>query len=98
MRKKGPLCPLLKKECIEAECAFWVHLTGSHPQTGVMMDRFDCSVKWLPVLLVENARQTRGAQAAVESMRNEVVKRQDELNNAVRLPRTPQAPRVEHDA
>ncbi len=40
-------------------------------------------MRWLPVLLVENARHTRGAQAAVESMRNEVVERQDALNGLI---------------
>ena len=51
------------------------------------MDHFDCAVAWLPVLLVDNARHTVGVQAAVESMRNEVVKRQDHLNTAVALGR-----------
>ncbi len=79
------ICPLIKKPCVEHGCNFWTHIQGQHPQTGAKLDQFDCSIKWLPVLLVENARQTRGAQAAVESMRNEVVQRQDALNNAVAL-------------
>jgi hypothetical protein len=82
---KEKTCPLLKKACISHDCAFWVHVQGGHPQTGAALDLWDCSVKWLPVLLVENARSVRGAQAAVESMRNEVVQRQDALNNAVAL-------------
>lgn len=95
---KGPLCPLIKKTCIESQCKFWVHIQGAHPQTGAALDHFDCSVAWLPVLLVEQSRRVIGVSAAVESMRNEVVQRQDELNSAVRLPRAPQVPRVEHDA
>ena len=82
---KGPICPLIKKTCIEHGCKFWVHITGLHPQSGAKLDHFDCSVAWLPVLLVENARHVRGTQAAVESMRNEVIQRQDALNNAVAL-------------
>jgi hypothetical protein len=85
VRKKEPICPLFKKECLGDGCMFWTHLLGTHPQTGQSIDQFDCSIKWLPMLLVENARHTRGAQAAVESMRNEVVQRQDALNNAVAL-------------
>jgi hypothetical protein len=73
---------------------FWVHMLGQNPQTGHEVDQFDCSIKWLPVLLVENARQTRGAQAAVESMRNEVVQRQDALNNAVALSQRQQAKQI----
>jgi len=79
------VCPLIKKTCLESGCAFWTHVSGTHPQTGARLGQFDCSIKWLPMLLVENARSTRGAQAAVESMRNEVVQRQDALNNAVAL-------------
>jgi hypothetical protein len=82
---KGPVCPLLKKPCIEHGCKFWVHITGMHPQSGAKVDHFDCSMAWLPVLLVEATRTTSGVQAAVESLRNEVVQRQDTLNNAVAL-------------
>lgn len=64
---------------------FWTHVLGTNPQTGAQVDQFDCSIRWLPMLLLENAKQTRGAQAAVESMRNEVVDRQDRLNNAIAL-------------
>jgi hypothetical protein len=79
------ICPLVKKPCLENGCTFWTHISGTHPQTGARLDQFDCSIKWLPMLLVENARSVKGAQAAVESMRNEVVQRQDALNNAVAL-------------
>lgn len=33
----------------------------------------DCSIKWLPVLLIESSKETRQAAAAVESLRNENV-------------------------
>lgn len=82
---KEPICPLLKKACIENRCRFWIHVTGKHPQSGASLDHFDCAVAWLPVLLVDNARHTVGVQAAVESMRNEVIQRQDQLNTAVAL-------------
>lgn len=88
------ICPLIKKACLEAQCTFWTHIQGKHPQTGKAIDQFDCSVKWLPILLVENARHTLGAQAAVESMRNEVVQRQDQLNNAVALGQREAAKRI----
>lgn len=80
---KEPLCPLLNKVCIEGRCKFWVHLLGKHPSTGAPIDSFDCAVAWLPVMLVENTRHTIGVQAAVESARNEIVKRQDVLNAAI---------------
>lgn len=92
------MCPLIKKKCIQHECRFWIHVTGKHPQSGVSLDHFDCAVAWLPVLLVDNARHTVGVQAAVESMRNEVIQRQDALNNAVALGQREAAKRIgEHE-
>lgn len=92
------ICPLVKKTCLEGGCTFWTHVSGTHPQTGARLDQFDCSIKWLPMLLVENARSTRGAQAAVESMRNEVVQRQDALNNAVALGQRQAAKQIGEEA
>ncbi|WP_080425296.1 hypothetical protein [Burkholderia ubonensis] len=82
-KSKKNLCPLLKKPCVEHECAWYAHVVGRDPQTGRDVDHFDCSVRWIPMLITEGARQTRGVQAAVESMRNETVKRQDVLNTAL---------------
>jgi len=95
---KSLICPLIKKSCIEHGCKFWVHLVGTHPQTGVKLDHFDCSIAWLPVLLTENARQTTGVSAAVESLRNEVVQRQDQLNNAVALGQREVAKQIQEES
>jgi hypothetical protein len=66
------LCPLLNKPCIEDKCRFWVHVLGNHPQTGEVLNKFDCSFAWFPVLLIENSKLQRETGAAVESMRNEI--------------------------
>lgn len=79
--KKEPICPLLKKPCIEDGCRFWTHVLGTHPQTGNPVDHFDCAIPWIPILLVETAKEVRQGAAATESFRNEAVKRQDQLNN-----------------
>ena len=79
--RKTPICPLMKKPCIEHDCAWYAHMEGMNPQNGATMDHWDCAVKWLPILITEQARQTRGVQASVESMRNETITRQDELND-----------------
>lgn len=68
----GPLCGFDKRPCIKERCVQWVHIRGKHPQTGAAVDMPDCSFKWLPVLLIENAQETRQAAAAVESQRNAV--------------------------
>ncbi len=71
-------CPL-GHECEKAQdgvlhrCAWFVQLSGQNPQTGEQLDEYGCAMSWMPVLLVENARVSRGTSAAVESFRNEVV-------------------------
>lgn len=72
------LCPLLKKDCIGHGCKFYVHLLGNNPQSGKPIDEWDCTWAWMPILLIENAQQSRQAGAAIESFRNEMVKQ----NNA----------------
>lgn len=72
MREKK--CPLLKKTCLKNDCEFYAHLIGTNPNTGEPVDEFMCSIKWLPLLLIENSQQTRQAGSAIESFRNEMVK------------------------
>jgi len=73
------LCPLLKEPCIEHRCKFYVHLLGKHPQTDEAVDKFDCAIAFLPVLLIEGAREARHIAAAVESLRNELTKQNEGL-------------------
>ena len=71
--KQGNFCPLLQKECIGLQCAWITQIRGNEPQTGKEIDEWDCAVKWIPMLLIENSQQQRHTSAAVESFRNEVV-------------------------
>jgi hypothetical protein len=72
--QSGNFCPLIKKECVENECAWYMHIRGMDPNTGEDIDHWGCSVSWLPTLTIENSKQQRSTSAAVESFRNEVVK------------------------
>lgn len=71
--ERGNFCPLLKKECIGLKCNWFIQVRGKHPQTGEDLDHWDCSVSWLPTLLINNANETRQGAAAIESFRNEMV-------------------------
>lgn len=71
--KPGNFCPMLQKECIQMQCAWFSQLRGNNPNTGKEVDEWGCAVAWLPVLLVENSQQQRQTGAAVESFRNEMV-------------------------
>lgn len=79
------VCPFhnkyMKKVC--RTCPLWVCLKGTNPQTGESVDNWQCAVATLPMLLVENARYSRGTQAAVESARNESVKDQEALRETL---------------
>lgn len=65
---------LVKQECIKHECSRYMNVIGADPQTGEQLNRWDCSDVWIPVLLIENSKQQRGTQAAIESFRNEMAK------------------------
>lgn len=69
----GSKCEEIKDDTIH-RCAWFITLAGQNPQTGESMDEKGCAMSWLPILLVENSRVSRGTSAAVESFRNEMVK------------------------
>tara|TARA_R100001460_G_scaffold28848_1_gene57555 strand:+ start:1360 stop:1710 length:351 start_codon:yes stop_codon:yes gene_type:complete len=72
--KQGNFCPLLQKECIGLECAWLTQVRGTNPNTGKEVDEWECAVKWMPMLLIENSQMQRQTGAAVESFRNVVAK------------------------
>jgi hypothetical protein len=70
-----PNCPLDGfKPCRQLECAWFMKVRGTNPNTGEEIDDYGCSVAWLPILMIENSQQQRQTGAAVESFRNEMVK------------------------
>lgn len=67
------LCPLIQKPCIEHGCKFYIHLLGSDPQNpGGTVDKFDCAIAFLPILLIENANVTRMGNASTDKVANEI--------------------------
>jgi hypothetical protein len=68
-------CPLDGfKPCRQLECAWFMKIVGTNPNTGKEVDEWGCSMAWLPMLMIENSQQQRNTGAAVESFRNEMVK------------------------
>jgi hypothetical protein len=68
-------CPLHNFEpCKQLDCAWFLKIRGSNPNTGEDVDDWGCAIAWMPVLLIENSQQQRQTGAAVESFRNEMVK------------------------
>ncbi len=72
-------------------CPWYQNVQGQHPQTGERIDHWACAIALLPMLLIENAQESRQGAAATESLRNEIVRRA----NQARL-RQSMAQRVAH--
>lgn len=72
---KGHVCPLHRKDMSKVchTCPWWVLVRGKHPQTEQPLDHWDCSIAWMPILLIENSQMQRQTGAAVESFRNKMV-------------------------
>lgn len=68
-------CPLHSfKPCKQLDCAWFIQVRGTNPNTGKEVDEWACSMAWMPMLMIENSQQQRQTGAAVESFRNEMVK------------------------
>lgn len=69
-------CPYWRKRmsAVCHTCPQWVQLRGTNPNTGEAVDSWQCAAAALPMLLIENAQQSRQNGAATESMRNEIVR------------------------
>jgi hypothetical protein len=68
-------CPLNNFEpCKQLDCAWFLQIRGTNPNTGEDIDEWGCSISWMPILLIENSQMSRQTGAAVESFRNEMVK------------------------
>jgi hypothetical protein len=79
--KENIICPLGSK-CFEIKdntpirCAWHIKLCGYDAQ-GKEHDEWGCAICWLPTLQLEIASTNRGQTSAIESMRNEQIKRMD---------------------
>jgi hypothetical protein len=82
----GMVCPLHRKDMSKVchKCPLWTQLRGTHPQNGSEVDEWACSLSWLPMLLIENAKEVRQGAAATESFRNEMVQGTQLLLDAAR--------------
>lgn len=79
--KNGTFCPLIKKDCVQLQCAWFTQLRGTHPQTGQDIEEWMCAISAMPLLQIENAKETRQGAAATESFRNEMVRANEKSIN-----------------
>lgn len=69
----GKFCPLLKKDCIGLQCAWFTQVRGTEPQSGKEVDEWACAIAWMPMLMINTSQEVRQGAAATESFRNEMV-------------------------
>lgn len=74
--EEGLICPLHKETMDKVchKCPLWIQIRGTNPNTGEEVDNWTCTLAALPMLLIENAQQSRQNGAATESFRNEMVR------------------------
>lgn len=71
-------CPLDGfNPCRQLDCAWFMKINGTNPNTGKEVEEWGCAMAWMPMLMIENSQQQRSTGAAVESFRNEMVKAND---------------------
>ena len=78
--KKKNICPLMGKTCVEHECAWYMNVAGTNPQTGTEFSNWQCAVVFMPLLLMDNAASIRQTTVAAQETRNEVAKSRDASN------------------
>jgi hypothetical protein len=79
----GSECERINGDHIE-RCAWFIELEGKHPQTGKEIRESKCAMAWQPLLIIEGNAESRGASAAIQSLRNETIKRQEKALEVVR--------------
>ena len=73
-------CPFLKKSMDQVchTCPMWTQVRGKHPQSLEEIDRWDCSLALLPLLLIENSQRQMQTAASVDKVASEIVKGNDQ--------------------
>ena len=77
---KNIMCPYtgFAKSCREGvtehNCPKWIHIKGLDPQTGAELDKFGCADTMMHVIMLENTLMQRQTGAAVESLRNAMLR------------------------
>lgn len=67
----------------ECTCPKYVTLLGTDPQTGQPVNNSGCVDSFLPMLLLENAQQSRQTGASVDNLRTEMEKGRERARDAI---------------
>ena len=53
-------------------CRLWTAVKGKDPQSETILDFYDCSWAWAPVIGIEQSQMTRQNTATMQDFRNEM--------------------------
>jgi len=53
-----------------SECRWWTHVYGKDPQTEKILDHFDCSMAWMPVVMLEVSQMSRHNTSSLDKVAN----------------------------
>lgn len=90
-------CPLWKAPCKEHACRWWIQVQGKNPQSEELINRWDCAISWLPLLLIENSQQQRATHREINVLRNEVVASNADARNHLIESFSQQLPKLTKD-
>ena len=78
-------CPFLASDCIRQQCALWVHLSGTDPQTGNAINEGMCAIAANVKTTLDVGRGTMLAVGQLQAARNEADKRHAEMPPSILL-------------
>lgn len=85
----GSQCEVIKDNKLH-RCRWYVKLKGKDPQSDQEIEEFRCTEEWSVLLKVENSLFQRQTGAAVESLRNEVNKGNEDFQRLISMARAKQ--------
>ncbi len=67
----GKKCSLMRHK--HRGCAKWLSMDFTNNKTGETVTEWGCTDFWTPIMAMQAAQESRGAAAATESFRNQMV-------------------------
>lgn len=65
----------------EHVCRWLFRMSGENPATGEKVDKSDCAIAWLPMMLHENTKQQLQTTAAVDDLKNSMAEATEASTN-----------------
>lgn len=89
LERRIMVCPLNSQVCSDGvrkdfpedsvtgqkhKCRWWIHVAGKDPQSERIVDHFDCSLAWMPLLQIESSQMARQGAASTDKVATEITR------------------------